>query len=161
MNKESIQRFELTDIFLQYDYTACTLLCKNAVDGKNLWIRKIEDGGFIFNILENKDKVFISIETEGNYGQFLVLNKRDGITSWFIPGKAYMSCLYCDSIYLIFADNNNDFFLIKTSTEDGSKLWHHAVEDHLAEYAINNNAVILKYLDGSTETISNSTGLPL
>lgn len=161
MNKESIQRFELADLLLQYDYQTYSLLCRNCDDGKNLWIRKVDDGGFILDVFENKDKIFLSMEYEGNCGQFLVLNKKDGLTSWYIPGKAYMFCLYSDYIYLIFADDNNDFFLIKASSENGSKLWHHSVNDGLTGYTINTNIIILRYAGGSTEILSSSTGLPL
>ena len=158
MSKESIQRFELTDHLLQYDYMTFSLLCRSINDGKNLWIRKIEDGGFILDVNEDDDKVFLSIESDGKRGQFLALNKRDGLTNWFIPGKAYMFRLYLDSVYLIFADGDDNFFLIKTASGDGSKLWHHPVNRGLTSYTINNEIVVLKYNDGSNEILSSSTG---
>jgi len=158
MSKESIQRFELTEHLLQYDYQTFNLLCRKIDEGKNLWIRKIEDGGIILDIDEDSDKIYISIETDGKSGQFLVLNKNDGLTRWFIPGKAYMFRIYSNSVYLIFVDGDDNFFLIKAASEDGSKLWHHSVNEGLAAYAINSNAVTLKYLDGSSEILSSSTG---
>lgn len=159
MNKESIQRFELTELFLQYDYLAYTLLCRSIGEGKNLWIRKIEDGGIILDLSEDRDKIFISIESDEKSGQFLVLNKKDGSTLWDIPGKAYIFRLYSNSVYLIFVDGENNFFLIKASSDDGRKLWHHPVNDGLYEYIINNENVKLKYADGSTEILNSNTGM--
>lgn len=158
MNKESIQRFELSEHLLQYDYNTHTLLCRSLEEGKNLWIRKIEDGGFILDMNEDSDKIFISIESDEKRGQFLVLNKKDGTTSWFIPGKAYMFRLFLTSVYLIFVDGDNNFFLIKTETEDGTKIWHHPVNEGLSGYTINSEVVNLKYIDGSSETLCSSTG---
>jgi hypothetical protein len=161
MNKESIQRFELDKIILQYDYLTYSLLCRSIKEGKNLWIRKIEDGGYILDVNEDMDKIFLSIESDEKSGQFLVLNKKDGSTRWFIPGKAYMFRLFLSSVYLIFIDGDDNFFLIKASSEDGGKLWHHPVNDGLAAYTINNEVVTLKYIDGSTEFLNSSTGLSL
>jgi len=161
MNKESIQRFELTELLLQYDYLTYTLLCKSLDEGKNLWIRKIEDGGYILDVNEDEDKIFISMESDEKSGQFIALNKKDGLTNWFIPGKAYMFRLYLNSVYLIFVDGDDNFFLIKASSNDGTKLWHHPVDDGLTAYTINNEVVVLNYINGSNEILSSSTGLPL
>ena len=159
MNKESIQRFELAELLLQYDFLNYTLLCKSSVEGKNLWIRKIGDGGYILDADEDADQVFISMASGEKSGQFIVLNKKDGLTNWFIPGKAYMFRLYLNSVYLIFIDGDDNFFLIKVSSEDGTKLWHHPVNDRLHSYNINNETVTLSYTDGATEVLNSSTGL--
>jgi len=161
MNKESIQRFELSDLLLQYDYNTYTLLCRSSGDGKNLWIRKIEDGGFILDMAEDRDKIFISIESDEKSGQFIVLNKKDGLTNWFIPGKSYMFRIFLNSVYIIFVDGDNNFFLIKADSEDGRKFWHHPVNEGLSAYTINKDVVTLKYIDGSTESLNSSTGDPL
>jgi len=161
MNKESIQRFELAELLLQYDYLSNTLLCRSSVEGKNLWIRKIEDGGYILDADENEEKIFISMESGEKSGQFVVLNKKDGLTDWFIPGKAYMFRLYLNSVYLIFVDGDDNFFLIKASSEDGSKLWHHPVNNRLHSYNINNEFVTLSYNDGTTEILDSGTGIHL
>jgi outer membrane protein assembly factor BamB len=158
MSKDSIRRFELTHLILQYDYQTHTLLCRNIDDGKNLWIRKIGDGGYILDVSEDKDRIFLSIETDEKSGQFLVLNKKDGLTDWFIPGKAFMFRLFINAVYLIFIDGDDNFFLIKTSAEDGSKLWHHPVHDGLSGYTINNDTVTLAYYDGSIEVLNSSSG---
>jgi hypothetical protein len=161
MNKDSIQRLELADLLLQYDYKTFTLLCRNIGDGRKLWIRKIEDGGYILNVMEDKEKIYITLESGEKSGQVLVLKKTDGSTCWFIPGKAFMFRLFMDSGFLIFVDENDNFFLIKVSSDDGKKLWHHCVNDGLSEYIINQEEIILKYVDENIEVLSNSTGLSL
>jgi outer membrane protein assembly factor BamB len=158
MSKDTIRRFELTDLVLQYDYQTHTLLCRNIDDGKNLWIRKIDDGGYILDVSGDKDRIFLSIEADEKSGQFLVLNKKDGLTEWSIPGKAYMFRLFLNYVYLIFVDGDDNFFLIKTSSDDGSKIWHHSVHDGLSEYKINNETVTLKYYDESVEILNSGSG---
>lgn len=158
MGKESIRRFELTGLILQYDYQNHTLLCRNADDGKNLWIRKIGDGGYILDLSGDEERIFLSLETDEKSGEFLVLNKKNGLTDWSIPGKAYMFRLFMNYVYLIFIDGDDNFFLIKTSADDGSKIWHHPVHDGLAEYAINSETVTLKYYDGTVEVLNSGSG---
>lgn len=158
MSKDTIRRFELTEHILQYDYHTHTLLCKDKEDGKNLWIRKIEDGGFILDLTEDRDRIFLSIESDEKSGQFLVINKKDGLTNWFIPGKAYMFRLFSNSVYLIFVDGDDNFFLIKTSSDDGSKVWYYPVHEGLSGYTINSKFVTLSYSDGSVEILDSNTG---
>jgi len=161
MGKENIQRFELSELLLQYDFQTCNLLCRSLDEGKNLWIKKIEDGGFILDVNEDGSSIFISVESDSKSGQFLVLSKKDGTTNWFIPGKACMFRIFLNYVYLIFTDAEDNFYLIKTAAENGAKLWHHAVNDMLSGYTINEATVLLKYIDGSIEILSSSTGLPL
>jgi len=158
MSKDSIRRFELTELVLQYDYLTHIVLCRNSGDGKNLWIRKIEDGGYILDVSEDKDRIYLSIESDEKSGQFLVLSKKNGLTDWFIPGKAFMFRLFLNSVYLIFIDGEDNFFLIKASAGDGSKLWHHPVHDGLSGYTINNESVTLAYYDGTVEILDSGSG---
>lgn len=159
MNKNTVQRFELADLVLQYDFTTYALLCRNAEDGRNLWIRKIEDGGFILEVQEDDAKVYISFESGEKCGQFIALMKADGSTCWFIPGRAFMFRLFMNSIFLIFTDENDDFFLIRVSADTGEKFWYHCVNAGLSLYTINSKEVILEYTDGNVEVLSSSTGL--
>jgi outer membrane protein assembly factor BamB len=158
MNKNTVQRFELTKLVLQYNPETYSLLCKVKQEGKNLWIRKIEDGGFILDAGEDNERIFIAIESGDNSGQFLALKKTDGNIIWFIPGKAYMFRIFLNSVYLIFLDEDKNFFLIKVSVEDGSKIWHYRTNDQLSSYTINNKVVELKYLDGCKEILDSATG---
>ena len=158
MSKDNIQRFELAKFFLQYNLETCGLLCKEKDEGKNLWIRKIEDGGFILDAAEDKERIFISVESGDNMGQFLALEKTDGNIIWFIPGKAYMFRIFLNSVYLIFPDEAKNFFLIKVSVEDGKKIWHYQVDEKLSTYTINDKIVELKYRDGSQEILDSTTG---
>ena len=161
MNKNTVQRFELADILLQYDYDSFTLLCRSIGDGRNLWIRKIEDGGYILEVQEDYCRIYISLESGEKNGQFLTLWKTDGSTCWFIPGRAFMFRLFMDSVFLIFSDENDNFFLLKVSADSGKKFWHHCVNDGLSQYTINSEEVILKYTDETVEIFSSRTGLSL
>jgi outer membrane protein assembly factor BamB len=158
MNKDNIQRFELSKLFLQYNLETYALLCKSKDEAKNLWIRKIEDGGFILDAGEDNERIFIAIDSGDNSGQFLALKKTDGDMVWFIHGKAYMFRIFLNSVYLIFLDTNNKFFLIKVSVEDGQKIWHYQINEKLSTYTINEKIIELKYLDGNKEVLDNTTG---
>jgi len=130
-------------------------------EGKNIWIRKIEDGGFIAGAVHDEDNFYISIESGDTSGQFIAINKTDGSTRWIIPGMAYMSQLYRDSIYLIFIDENEQFFLIKAKKADGSKVWHYQVDEELYQYTINRNRITLKYHDGRIDILNSESGFLL
>ncbi|MCL1864667.1 MAG: hypothetical protein FWF73_02520 [Spirochaetes bacterium] len=158
MNKNTIQRFELSKLLLQYNLETYSLLCKEKDEGKNLWIRKIEDGGFILDAGEDSERIFIAVESGDNRGQFLALKKTDGNVIWFIPGKAYMFRVFLNSVYLIFLDEDNNYFLIKVYVEDGSKIWYYRINEKLSSYTINNNVVKLKYLDANEEILDSATG---
>jgi outer membrane protein assembly factor BamB len=161
MNKDNIQRFELSKLLLQYNLETYALLCKEKDKGKNLWIRKIEDGGFILDIGEDNERIFIAIESGANSGQFSTLKKSDGNILWFIPGKAYMFRIFLDYVYLIFLDEYNNFFLIKAYVEDGRKIWHYKINEKLSSYTINEKIIELKYLDGNKEVLDSATGEPV
>lgn len=161
MKRNTVQRFELADFLLQYNYETCILLCKNTEDGRNLWIRKIEDGGFILEVLEDDEKIYLNLESGEKSGQFIALGKTDGSMLWYIPGKAFMCRLFLDSVFLIFSDENDDFFLIRVSAVTGDKLWHYRVNNGLALYTINSEKVILKYNDESLEVLDSNTGIPV
>jgi len=130
-------------------------------EGKNIWIRKIEDGGFIAGAVHDEDNFYISIESGDTSGQFIAINKTDGSTRWIIPGMAYMSQLYRDSIYLIFIDEDEQFFLIKAKKADGSKVWHYQVDEELYQYTINRNRITLKYHDGRIDILNSESGFLL
>ena len=158
MSKDNIQRFELSKLLLQYNLETYALLCKEKDNSKNLWIRKIEDGGFILDAAEDNERIFIAIESGDNSGQFLALGKTDGNIIWFIPGKAYMFRVFLNYVYLIFPDEEKKFFLIKVSVEDGKKIWHYRVDDQLSSYTINAKIVKLEYRDGNQEILDSATG---
>jgi len=159
MNKNTVQRFELADFLLQYNYETYILLCRNLKDGRNLWIRKIEDGGYILEVQEDGARIYIILESGEKSGLFLALRKTDGSTCWFIPGRAFMCRLFLDSVFLIFADEIDNFFLIKISADNGEKIWHHAVNTGLSHYTINSREVVLEYMDENVEILNSSTGL--
>lgn len=158
MNKGILQRFELSEYLIQYDPETFILLCRKLPEGRNIWIRKIEDGGFIAGAIQDEDNFYISIESSEKSGQFFAINKADGSTRWLIPGKAHMFQLFDNSIYLIFIDDNDLFYLIKASTRDGTKAWHYQVNEKLFQYSINRDRITLKYLDGRVDILSSESG---
>jgi outer membrane protein assembly factor BamB len=135
-----------------------TLLCKEKDNGKNLWIRKIEESGFILDAAEDNERIFVAVEYGDNRGQFLSLKKSDGGIIWFIPGKAYMFRIFLNFVYLIFLDEEKNFFLIKVYAESGKKIWHYPINEKLSSYTINEKIIELKYLDGSKEVLESETG---
>jgi len=153
-----LQRFELSEYLIQYDPETFILLCRKASEGKNIWIRKIEDGGFIAGAVHDGDCFYFSIESGDKSGQFIAINSADGSTRWIIPGKSYMFQLYSNFIYLIFIDSSDFFYLIKVRTADGSKVWHYRVSEDLYQYKINKNRIALKYHSGKTDVISSESG---
>lgn len=161
MSKGILQKFDFDEYLIQYDPETFILLCKKNPEGKNLWIRKIEDGGFIAGTIQDENNFYISLESGDTSGQFIAISKTDGSTRWLIPGRSYMFQLYHKSIYLIFIDDNEAFYLIKASTADGSKEWHYRVDEDLYQYTINMNRITLKYRDGRTDILSSESGFLL
>jgi len=161
MDKGLLQRFELNEYLIQYDPGTFILLCKKGPEGKKLWIRKIEEGGFITGAVQDTDSFYIGVESDEKSGQFMAIRKSDGSTRWIIPGRAYMYQLFNDSIYLIFIDDGELFYLIKARVIDGSKVWHYRVDEDLYQYTINKNRITLKYLDGRTDILESESGFLL
>ncbi len=158
MKAGSIQRFELNDFLLQYDFTAEVLLCKSISSSKNLWIKKIEEGGIILDVVEGDALFYMAFEYNDTDGLFIAVNKADGKTAWSIPGRAYMYRIYGNFIFLIFIDDEGRYFLIKSSCCAGGIIWHHEVDIDLAEYTIRNDYISLVYMDGRKEVIDMETG---
>lgn len=161
MDKNSIQRFELPGHLLQYDFSACMLLCKSPGDGRKLWIKKFDDCGYIIDADEDDKNIYISFGYDDRSGVFVAVDKKNGLTRWSIPGRAFMFRVFSAAVFIIFSDAEGRFFLIKTSSADGSKIWHHQVEDSLHSYTINERTVRLDYYGGGTETLDSRTGTPL
>ena len=66
-----------------------------------------------------------------------------------------------NSIYLIFIDKNDIFYLIKAKTSDGSKIWFYEVDENLCSYKITQDRVVLEYIDGRIDIIDSTTGFLL
>lgn len=151
----------MNDFLLQYDFTASVLLCKSISAGKNLWIKKIEEGGIIPEVIEDDALFFMAFLYNDTDGLFLAINKSDGKTAWSIPGRAYMYRIFGEHIFLIFIDEEGKYFLIKSSCSAGGIIWHHEVDIDLSEYTIRNDYVSLVYSDGRREVLEMNTGNPV
>jgi outer membrane protein assembly factor BamB len=158
MYKTYSQTFEVGDRILCFDSGKSILLCREAKESKNLWIKKITDVSQIDNLIEDSSQYYLSCESADNRGYYLALDKATGSTDWFIPGKAYFQIIYDGYLYLIFADEKKEFYLLKVERSDGKKTWYHRVDEDLCEYSFRPERILLKYDSGKTEKISPATG---
>ncbi|HOK02391.1 MAG TPA: hypothetical protein PLA51_07260 [Spirochaetota bacterium] len=153
-----MQKFEFDSYTVVYNPENFSILCKRQPENKNIWIIKIDEGGFINGIVHDDENFYIAIEYDDKSGIFWAIGKEDGITKWTIPGKAYVYEVFDNYLYLIFIDNNDIYYLIKVNSSDGSKVWYHEVDIDLHRYSINRQRVLLEYLDGRVEILSSATG---
>jgi len=158
MDNRNSQIFNLEWQTLYFDFLEGVLLCRRSGDKKNQWIKKIQGGGSIISAVEDEERFYLSFADSDRDGQFLVVNRNTGKTSWTIPGRSFLSQLYGEYIFLIFADDRGVFYLLKVNKKTGVKSWHHPVHEGLYEYVIKRESIALRYNDGVSENISMETG---
>jgi hypothetical protein len=156
-NNLNILSFEMEDALLRFDTGTSILFCQSRLSGKKKWIKKISDLN-VSEIFEDNKRYYVVCDSGEINGQFLALKKDNGTTCWFIPGKSFLHVLYSNSLFLIFADENNRFYLIKAGVGNGKPAWFHPVDQDLYEYAFSDNKIKLKYSSGRTESLSLKTG---
>lgn len=155
------QIFDPGSAELQFDAEKSILLCREQDGGSNRWIKKIPGIDYISSVIEDQNRFYVSGESSDTTGFFLALDKQEGSTLWSIPGKSFLSAMHDGSLYLIFPDEQNDFYLIKVETSTGRKEWHHPVGRDLREYAISGSRITLDYGSGKREILSPATGRPI
>jgi outer membrane protein assembly factor BamB len=155
------QTYNLGGDELHFDAEKSILLCRDLKNGANRWIKKISGIGYISSVIEDADRYYLSGESSDTTGFYLALDKKEGTTMWSIPGKAFMNALHDGSLYLIFPDENNIFYLIKVDSATGRKEWHHPVGQDLREYSISGTRVTLEYNSGEREILSPTSGRPI
>ncbi len=144
---------------LRYDFDKSTMLCLDKVDiSKKIWIKKLNNITHISNIIEDNKKYYVACESGDINGQFIALSKEDGSTKWFIPGKSFLQVIFKGSLYLIFIDENNEYYLLKVRRDNGNTTWHHRVDKDLFEYSFSKNKINLSYLSKKKELLSIRTG---
>lgn len=153
----NIQSFEMKKTALRYDPLKSTLLCQ-AAGGKKLWIKKLYDLNSISDIIEDGNRYYIACDSGENSGQFLAVAKPTGNTDWFIPGKSFLHVLYKGHLFLIFADEESRFYLLKVILSSGKSAWYHPVDSDLKEYIFADNHIKLYYTSGRIEIVSSNTG---
>jgi len=158
MEQSYSQNFELGARILHFDCGRSTLLCRESQSGKNLWIKKISDIDHIDTVIEDSSRYYIACETDDIKGCYLAIDKGTGATEWTIPGKAYFHIVYGSGLFIIFTDENNDYYLIRVDCRNGSKLWHRRVERDLCEYRFTGDRITLAFESGKRETLSVLTG---
>ncbi len=153
----NILSFEMDDALLRFDPESSILLCQTRLSGKKKWVKKLNEL-IVSDIFEDHKKYYIVCDSGEINGQFLAVIKENGTTSWFIPGKSFLHVLYNGSLFLIFADENNRFYLIKAYVSNGKPAWFHPVDQDLYEYNFTNDKIKLKYSSGKAESLSVKTG---
>ncbi len=158
MKTLNIQTFEMEDAVLRYDMDKSMLTCWSRFNNRKFWIKKLYDLNWISGIIEDNKKYYLACDSGEINGQFLAIKKLDGATEWFIPGKSFLHVIYKRYIYLIFADENDRFYLLKVYLSNGKAAWYHPVDRDLAEYSFADNKIRLHYQSGKTEVLSAGTG---
>lgn len=153
------QTFEMRTGILIYDREKSILLCKNKTgENRKLWAKKINHIDHISNIIEDDKKYYVACESGEKNGQFIAVMKNSGRSSWFIPGKSYLNLIFGGFLYLIFIDENEDYYLLKVEREKGKLKWHHRIGIDLTEYRFSGRQIELIYASGKREILSPLTG---
>ena len=152
------QCFDMELHELRFDSRKAIIICSAIEDGQKQWAKRLADIHSIDSVIEDERCFYLSCESEEIIGQYMALNKIDGSTLWFIPGKAFMSVQHEGFLYLIFSDQDNHFYLLKVEKARGTRVWHYHVSRDLKEYSINQERVLLTYESGKTERLSAKKG---
>jgi hypothetical protein len=160
MKTLNIQTFEMENAVLRYDIDKSILTCRSKHNDRKLWIKKLNDLYSLSGVIEDEKNYYIACDSGEINGQFLAVKKKDGATEWFIPGKSFLHVIYNGFIYLIFADENDQFYLLKVYLSNGKSAWHHSVDRDLIEYTFAENKINLHYSSGKSEVLSVGNGKP-
>jgi len=161
MDKTHAQKFELKNKTLFFDREKLVLLCASSDDGKNIWAKKMPDIADVVQIIEDEKNYYLSCEYAEASGYCLAVDKANGSSLWYIPGRPFFNVVFEGFLYLIFIDEKDFYYLIKVERTDGSKVWFHRIAPDLAEYSFRNDRILLVYASGTEEKLSPQTGLPL
>jgi len=151
------QIFELDQNILTFDITKGLLYCKTYEESL-LWVKKVKDVSEILDVQEDQSSYYISCSLDDIEGEMLSIDKEDGNTKWYIPGKPFFQKLFDKYIYTIFMDSTEQHYLLKVDLEDGSTIWHHRIENDLSEYIISKDKIELTYSSGRIEGLSVKSG---
>jgi hypothetical protein len=161
MKTLNIQTFEMKNAVLRYDMDKSILTCGTKYNDRKLWVKKLNDLYSVSGIIEDDKKYYLACDSGEINGQFLAVKKQDGTTEWFIPGKSFLHVIYNGFLYLIFADENNRFYLLKVHLSNGKSSWFHHIEQDLSEYSFADNKITLHFLSGEREVLSVANGQPV
>ncbi len=152
-------RFELSKTILDFNEEKSVLVClTGGHETKKLWAKKIPDVRCISNVKEDGERYYVACEYTDTDGIFLALNRETGNTVWYIPGRSLLHVLYKNYPYLIFIDEEEKFHFLKVNPSDGRKIWHHPLDDDLAEYAFYRDKITLRYRSGRKDVLSAEDG---
>ncbi len=153
------QYFTMNGNELVFDRSKSILTCKSIADeSRKLWAKKLEEVLFLEKVIEDTDKYYVACGIGEHSGRFIALDRKTGVTEWFIPGKSFLQLLYEDYLYLIFVDDREAYYLLKVDRSDGASVWHYRVETDLCEYCFKKNSLTLWFQSGRTETMDIRSG---
>ncbi len=155
----NVQKYTVEGGSLSFNFDKAVLTCMEELPlPRKKWVKKLNQVQAIGNILEDDQRYYISCVGDDIYGSFLAIYKDNGSTAWYIPGKSFMQVLYGGYLYLIFVNEESEYYLIKVECKEGKPLWHHLVEEDLYFYHFTERHIILHYTSGRRELVAPSNG---
>lgn len=152
-------RFDLKKTILDFNEEKSILFClARGQETKKLWAKKLPDVHCVSSVKEDDERYYVACEYSNTDGIFLALKKESGNTLWFIPGRSLLQIIYKNYPYLIFIDEEERFHFIKVDPRDGSKIWHHPLDDDLAEYSFYRDKITLRFRSGKKDVLSAEDG---
>ena len=156
----ALQSYTLDSGVLSFDPARGILVCREAgEERRKRWVKKLDGVVWVGNIIEDGERYYVACESGEANGQFLAIDRRTGATEWFIPGRSFLQLVYEEGLYIIFVDGSMRHYLLRIDTADGSTLWHHKVDEDLAEYSFRERAITLRYASGKMEVLDPHSGL--
>jgi outer membrane protein assembly factor BamB len=150
------QTHELDERVLTFDIIKGLLYCRT--DDALIWVKKINDVSNVLDIQEDQSSYYLSCALDDIEGEMLCIDKKDGNTKWFIPGKPFFQKLFDKYLYTIFMDTAEQHYLLKIDLNDGSTIWHHRIDNDLSEYILATDRIELTYSSGRIEKLAVKTG---
>lgn len=155
-------RFALKNTILDFNEEKSILVClAGEQESRKLWAKKLPEVQCVSGVKEDGERYYVACEYTDTDGMFLALNRETGSTVWYIPGRSLLQIIYKNHPYLIFIDEEEKFHFIKADPKSGRKIWHHPLDDDLAEYSFHRDRITLRYRSGKKEVLSVEDGRKL
>jgi hypothetical protein len=155
------ESYDLQTATLTWDPDKSIVTCRDKGEvRRKIWIKKIADAGFVTSVIEDGERYYLACESGDSQGTFLCVDRENGETLWYIPGRSFLQVVYEGFLYMIFIDEQGAYFLLKIDRADGSSVWHHRVDMDLCEYRFSTRRIRLFYESGREEILDGATGHP-
>jgi len=150
--------FNMKEDILSYDTDRSLLVCRSTSGNVKRWLKKLENITFIASIIEDSERYYVMGESAETLGEYHALDKSDGSSTWFIPGRAFFHIIHAGYLFLIFIDEKNLYWLLKVDTVRGTTIWHHRVDADLEGYRFRRNEITLTFRSGARTKLDTETG---